>query len=110
MDILTITDNGIAQMWIDHATETNDPDACYNVGLLFLFGQGIDADVEEARRWFKKSAEQGHMEASTNLGVLYAENGDLKSAEKWFRKAAELGDEMAERNLAVCLQQMDKGL
>ncbi len=110
MDIMSITDEGLVQMWIDHAKKTNEADSCYNVGLFFLFGQGIDADVEEARSWFEKAAVQGHMESMTNLGTLYGQNGDLVSAEKWFRQAAELGDEKAERNLAVCLQQMDKGL
>jgi TPR repeat protein len=105
--IMTLDDEKIAQIWLRHALESGDADARYNVGLLYLYGQGLDVNVAEAKFWFEIAAKQGHMEASTNLGVIYAQNGDFKSAEKWFRQAVELGDEMAVRNLAVCLQQME---
>ncbi len=105
--IMTLDDEKIAQIWLRHALESGDADARFNVGLLFLYGQGLDINVAEAKFWFEIAAEKGHMEAMTNLGSLYAQNGDLESAEKWFRRASELGDEMAVRNLAVCLQQME---
>ena len=108
MEILCLTDEKIAHIWLKNALETGDADAAYNAGLLFLYGPGLDFDVEEAKFYFEIAAKQGHMEASTNLGVIYAQDGDLKSAEKWFRQAAELGDEMAARNLAKCLELIEK--
>ncbi len=110
MDIMSITAEGLVEMWIDHAIKTNEADSCYNCGLLFTFGQGVDVDLEQAKYWFEKSANLGNVEAMTNLGTLYAQNSNLESAAKWFRRASKMGDEMAERNLAVCLQQMKKVL
>ena len=108
MEIITVTDGNIAQLWIEHATVTGDADACYNVGLLFLFGQGVDADAEEARQWFQKSAEKGHHEGMNNLATLHAQNGNYQEAAKWFEKAAKAGDDMAARNLSLCRKLMDK--
>ena len=44
-------------------------------------------------KWFRKSAEQGHAGAQSNLGVLYdygrGVTRDYKEAVEWFRKSAE---------------------
>ena len=52
-------------------------------------------DHKEANTWFRKAAEQGHMNAQFGLGVSYEHgNGVEKSmvvADEWYRKAAEQG-------------------
>lgn len=67
-------------------------------------GTGQPAPAE-ALDWYKKAAEQGSLDAATNIALMYA-NGtgipqDLTQATSWFRKAAEAGDATAQYNLAL---------
>ena len=73
------------------------------------FEDGVAAyqrgDYETAYRLFSPLAEQGHVTAQFNLGVLF-ENGlgvaqDYAEAARWYMKAAEQGDEEAQYNVAV---------
>jgi hypothetical protein len=62
-------------------------------------------EYETAYRLFSPLAEQGHVAAQFNLGVLF-ENGlgvaqDYAEAARWYMKAAEQGDEQAQYNVAV---------
>ncbi|MDA8961014.1 sel1 repeat family protein [Akkermansiaceae bacterium] len=59
----------------------------------------------KAAKLFRKAAEQGHVSAQSNLGVMY-ENGegvpeDKAEATKWIRKAAEQGNEDAKAWLGI---------
>jgi TPR repeat protein len=45
--------------------------AYYNLGILYLEGQGVRQDYKEAFRWFQKGAEAGDSSAQTNLGYMY---------------------------------------
>ncbi len=53
----------------------------------------------------KKAAEQGHVDAQYNLGIMYA-NGegvpqDYAEAARWYRQAAEQGHASAQHNLGA---------
>ena len=85
--------------------ERGDPDAQYNLGVMYDKGYGIIEDDKEAVKWWHLAAEQEHVGAQYNLGVMY-ENGqgvlqDDKEAAKWYRLAAEQGDVDAQFNLGV---------
>tara|TARA_B110000003_G_scaffold114196_1_gene116838 strand:- start:16519 stop:17568 length:1050 start_codon:yes stop_codon:yes gene_type:complete len=80
-------------------------------GIVVIFKQHKEeSEVEEknktkAAKLFRKSAEQGHVSAQFNLGVMY-ETGqgvpeDKAEAIKWIRKAAEQGDEDAKTWLGI---------
>ena len=67
--------------------------AQFNLGYMYLKGQGVTQDYAEAVKWFRLAAEQGDADAQFNLGVMY-NNGygvtqDYAEAVKWFRLAAE---------------------
>lgn len=73
------------------------------------FKKGLAADNNgdsaQAAFWYRKAAEQGHMDAQHFLGFMYA-NGkgvppDGRQAVFWYRKAAEQGDADAKYNLGV---------
>jgi TPR repeat protein len=53
----------------------------------------IPAGYTHAAKWYKKAAEQGHMAAQNNLGVMYAlghgVRADLMEAYKWLRLATQ---------------------
>lgn len=62
-------------------------------------------EYADAAKWYRKAAEQGHMQAQLDLGFAY-ENGlgvEQYSVEavKWFRKAAEQGYAPAQDRLAL---------
>jgi hypothetical protein len=80
-------------------------EAQFNLGALYMNGQGVAQDYRESARWYKLAAEQGQAEAEYNLGVLYA-NGqgvsrDNSEAAHWYRLAAEQGHADAGFNLGA---------
>ena len=48
-----------------------DASAQFKIGLLYEEGWGVPEDDAEARKWYRKAAEQGHVRAQFNLGVIY---------------------------------------
>ncbi|MGE4490542.1 MAG: trypsin-like peptidase domain-containing protein [Kiritimatiellales bacterium] len=81
-------------------------EAQYYVGVVYDEGLGVSADNEEAIKWYRLAAEQGHKDAQYTLGVYYdAGTGVSQNAEeaaKWYRLAAEQGHSVAQFNLGVC--------
>ena len=43
--------------------EQGDADAQYELGRMYIVGDGVPQDYDEAFRWFWKSAEQGDAKA-----------------------------------------------
>src|SRR6476619_7636540 len=80
----------------------NDGDAAaqFNLGLMYMTGQGVQQDNAAAALWFRKAAEQGYALAQSNLGTLYlyghGVTQDDNEAVMWFRKAADQSDAVAE--------------
>ena len=74
-----------------------------------LYASGYNFDMQEnyneAVRWYRKAAEQGHAQAQVNLGALYYKGlgvgQDYTEAAKWYRKATEQGHSQAQNNLGV---------
>jgi TPR repeat protein len=67
----------------------------------------VPNDDAEAYKWFRKAAEQGHVDAQHALGWIYAwpsRSGvpmDDVEALKWFGKAAEQGHVRAQYDVSV---------
>ena len=94
-----------AASWYRKAADQGDADAQYNLGLLYVNGQGVPQDYAQAVSWFRKAADQGDADAQFNLGLRYA-NGqgvpqDYAQAASWYRKAADQGHASAQLNLGV---------
>src|SRR6267378_491495 len=85
----------------------NDGEAAaqFNLGLMYLTGNGVQRDDAAAVIWFRKAAEQGYAFAQSNLGVMYRDGRgvpqDYTDAVMWFRKAAEQGHPVAKLYLGV---------
>ena len=76
--------------------DNNNPDAQFFCGMSLANGEVLKRDVEEreeAAKWMKKAADQGHVNAQFVLGKLYADGrGVQKSLSKslaWFVRAAD---------------------
>jgi TPR repeat protein len=56
-------------------------------------GTGVPTDDETAVKWYRRSAEQGHAPAQSNLGTMYDHgegvSQDLAEAYAWYSLAAE---------------------
>jgi uncharacterized protein len=46
------------------------PSAAHELGLLFESGQGVEVNPAEARRWFRKAADAGHVASMLRLARL----------------------------------------
>ena len=75
-------------------------------GVCYEKGYGVDKDLVEAVKWYRKAAEQEFPVAQYNLGRCYTNgNGvpqDHAEAVKWYRKAAEQEYPIAQNSLGVC--------
>ena len=106
-------------------SKQGNAEAQYRVGQIFDVGRRGSVCVDDAEevKWWRKAAEQGHLEAQLALGWEYyyvyrnerdalpfhrmdkyevdeAYNmAEAVEAVKWFRKAAEQGDEVAQSQL-----------
>ena len=94
-DELLKTDPGRAVAACSRLAERGDAIAQYNLGLMYLAGQGVNQDYGQAAKWFRKAAEQGDAPAQYNLGLIYQGGQSVKQdsveAAMWYRKAAEQG-------------------
>jgi hypothetical protein len=65
----------------------------------------MEANTPRAARWFRKAAEQGHIESQYKLGRYYVTGTGVKrnnrKAMEWFLLAAEQGDARSQRLLAA---------
>jgi hypothetical protein len=83
------------------AAEQNHVLAQFNLGTMYLEGQGVDQDAEQAEVWFQKAAQRGDAGAQFNLGMTHRraslERKPTNAAEsrieayKWFQLAAAQG-------------------
>jgi len=66
-------------------------DAVLAMGWYYTNGVGVDADMDEAVWWYKKSARQGEPKAMFSLGQLAYLRRDATEAMRWFERAAKAG-------------------
>jgi hypothetical protein len=66
-------DPGRARRYFSYAASYfGDADAQYSLARMLLVGQGGEADIRQAARWFKLAARKGHVEAQAEFGhMLY---------------------------------------
>jgi len=85
--------------------EAGDPASQYNLAMLYARGDGVEADLAAAARWFRKAAEQGQVEAQARLGGMYAHGlgveQDYAEAARWFTRAAEQHHKISQYELGV---------
>ncbi len=83
--------------------------AQYRLAKLYERGEGVPADLTQARAWTERAAAAGNRRAMHDLGVYFARGEgaplDEAAAFRWFRQAAELGVADSQFNLGVLYQQ-----
>jgi len=85
--------------------EKGDPEAQFNLGLMYDNGMGLMQNSEKALKWYKASAKQDFPKAQNNLGMMYDYGRgvvqDKTEAVKWYKLAAAQGDLNAQCTLGV---------
>lgn len=72
-------------------------DAQLLLGRMYLMGQGVTRDNDEASKWFEASAAQGNADAQFMLGSMYLlPQKDVAKGVKWLRLSADQGNQDAQ--------------
>ncbi|KAI4466536.1 sel-1-like protein [Holotrichia oblita] len=95
--------NETALKYFKKASDLNNPVGLSGLGLMYLYGRGIEKDYAKAQKYFLHAAEQGWVDGQLHLGNMYF-NGigvkkDYKLANKYFSLAAQSGHVLAYYNL-----------
>lgn len=73
-----------------------DADAQFNLAQAYKLGRGVNADLSMAENLYRRAAEQGHIQAEDNYGILLFTNGKQKDAMPWLEKSAARGEPRAQ--------------
>ena len=78
----------------------------FTLAAMYHDGDGTVKDPYEAAVWYRRAAEQGHIDAMRTLAICLEDgdgvNVDLVEMAKWCRKAAEKDDPESQFKLGVC--------
>lgn len=92
--------------------EKGDNEAQFLLGSAYQEGLGVDADVEQAKKWLTRAADAGHITALNNLGSMVLQGQgfepDLKKARELYSRAAAKGSVTAQNNLEICRIHRDR--
>ncbi len=86
--------------WQDPA-QSGDADAMFNLAQAYRLGRGVDADIDRARELYAEAANQGHIKAADNYGLLLFQQGEYDSAMPLIRAASDRGDPRAQYVLGL---------
>ena len=91
--------------WYRKAADQGNALGQYNLGYMYLIGEGVEQNSAEALRLFRLAANQGQPDAQCYLGYMY-ENGleveqNQDEALRWYRMAAENGQVDAQNYLNI---------
>lgn len=94
------------------AANKGDANAQYSVARSYQLGKRVKSDNKKALKWYTKSANQGHLEASYRLGLIYYKGIggykiDLKLAYKYISEAANANHKRSQTHLAKMYEHGD---
>ncbi len=92
-------DNEKGLYYINESAEQGNVDAIFDLGVLYLEGEIVEQDDQNAFDCFSYAAQRGDAGAQFYLGVFYKEGRVVEQSDEeakyWFEAAAEQGDEEA---------------
>lgn len=93
--------------------EKGNARAQFELGIIYLYGEGVAASDKIAASWFRKAAEQGYILAKLSLGTMYVDGRgvpqDFTEGRLLLTAAAQAGNEFAALNLGK-LYEKGKGV
>jgi TPR repeat protein len=89
----------LAAKLLEQAADLGYAIAQNNLGMLYLMGNGVDANTQRAIELFRKAAFAGNPNAAINLGFVYQHGRgvapDMKQAQRWYTMAMQHGSNKA---------------
>ena len=82
------------------AAEKNISIAQSNIGKMYFNGLGVDEDLEEAKKWLSKAAENGAADAMTLLGTIMLDEDESEGI-KLIKEASDNNDYYASYALGL---------
>ena len=83
----------------------NQATSCYNLGVMYVEGQGVRQDYHKASELWKKACDMKHASACNNLGVIYGKGQGVKQnhsiAKQYYGKACDLGEQLGCNNYKI---------
>ena len=77
--------------------EQGNADAQLLLGKMYLKGDGVLKDPDQAMKWFKASGAQGNADAQFFVGSMYLlPHNDIAEGVRWLRLSAEQGNQDAQ--------------
>ncbi|MEW4466875.1 SPOR domain-containing protein [Parasphingorhabdus sp. JC815] len=73
-----------------------DADAQFNMGQAYKLGRGVPMDLAKAEQYYKSAADQGHLQASDNYGLILFQNQRRKEALPYLQASANRGEPRAQ--------------
>jgi len=72
--------------------EQGNAEAQLIVGKMYMIGQGVPTDADQAMKWFRAAADQGNADAQFFLGSMYLlPQKDIAEGLKWLKLSAQQG-------------------
>lgn len=81
----------IAKTWFRRGISNGDSLCQYSMGLMYLYGLGVEKDAVKASELFGAAADQDFASAQVRLGALFLDQGDVATAIRYFELAARKG-------------------
>lgn len=104
-------ESGQALPWLEKAVAVGNPEAQYQLGLLYARGDGVEQNFNRAHEWLMKAALQGHPKSQYHLGHMYGLGDgvekDYEEAFVWFWLAASYGDKGSKYFMRVLVQKLN---
>lgn len=73
-----------------------DADAQFNLGQAYKLGRGVPADLKQAEGWYRRAAQQGHLQAEDNLGLVLFTANRREEAMTYITRSAARGEPRAQ--------------
>ena len=67
---IAISDRDSTLSRLKSAGENGDVEAQYALGLMYLYGEILDVDYQQAKIWYEKAAAQNDQRAQDKLAVI----------------------------------------
>ncbi|AQZ50953.1 Putative beta-lactamase HcpC precursor [Martelella mediterranea DSM 17316] len=81
-----------AAVFFEHAAVQGDANAAFNLGKLYLDGDGVEKDRTRAATLFRVAAEGDHVLALNTLGGMARDHGQRQQERRYFERSAALGN------------------
>ncbi|GAB5488744.1 MAG: hypothetical protein Pars2KO_23140 [Parasphingorhabdus sp.] len=73
-----------------------DADAQFNLAQAYKLGRGVPQDLSQAENWYKRAADQGHLQANDNYGLILFQNNRRSEAQPYLMQSAARGEPRAQ--------------